>query len=439
MTAGAALVRANALALPFADESVDLVVTSPPFWKVRTYEDDGRPLDGQLGSEATMLGFLEGLWAVMAEVKRVMRPEAPAFVNLGDKYVERAGPGRPMGHYGDQDHPRYRKAERPERGGTDGLRAKSLMGIPWSFANGCTSTLAKLGGPDPGLDLILRAEVVWEKPNGLPESVTDRPRRSHEQWFMFTKRPMYGTAIDDLREPQQTAGERHEGSSGYQNATGDIARGYTERTLNPLGRLPGSVWSIGSEPLRAPDYFVEDETGWRMLSRKELWRWMEHRWRVGDYRPVRVAEVDHFAAFPTEWPRRLVTGFSPAGICLECGHGRWPRVDEERVGDGGIWPREGKHSAITGRRHDEHTQREHRGYHCACAIPSAPTRPAVVLDPFSGTGTTAMVARALDRFGVGCDLSADYLRLARWRIWQSDHGAKVRARSNRDRQQTLGV
>lgn len=77
------------------------------------------------------------------------------------------------------------------------------------------------------------------------------------------------------------------------------------------------------------------------------------------------------------------------------------------------------------------------GYACACPDDSAPTRPAVVLDPFGGTGTVAMVARALGRTGISVDLSADYCRLAAWRIFKSGHAAKAIARTNRENQGRL--
>ena len=79
------------------------------------------------------------------------------------------------------------------------------------------------------------------------------------------------------------------------------------------------------------------------------------------------------------------------------------------------------------------------GYACACPTPDAPTRPAVVLDPFGGTGTVAMVARALGRYPVHIDLSRDYLRLAKWRVYESGHAAKSRERTNREAQATLDL
>ncbi len=77
------------------------------------------------------------------------------------------------------------------------------------------------------------------------------------------------------------------------------------------------------------------------------------------------------------------------------------------------------------------------GYACACPDNSAPSTPGVVLDPFAGTGTTVMVARALGRTGIGVDLSADYLRLANWRVFHSGHAAKTMRRTNQERQGAL--
>lgn len=248
--------------------------------------------------------------------------------------------------------------------------------------------------------------------NSLPESVTDRVRRSHEQWFMFTKRPRYFSAVDEVREPQQSIGERHEGRSGYVNAAdasgGDgVARGFSERALNPLGKLPGSVWTIPTEPLRVPDHLG----------------------------------VDHFAAFPSEWPRRIILGWSPSGVCVACGEGRRPVVDvsyvpaRSRGGDGSI----NRGRAMKQDANDSTANRRKggmndtvldkdvtiTGYACACPDTDAPTRPAVILDPFCGTGTTPAVAHALGRHGIGIDLSADYLRLAEWRCNDPALRAKV--------------
>ena len=401
------LIRGDAIAIPLRDDSVDLVVTSPPYFALRSYTDGGEHYDGQIGSEPTPQAFLEALWAVTAECRRVLKPSGSMWVNLGDKYA------------GTQ--PGSRKHTHPRNNGTDanwkraaplaaiqaeaptvafgGVPSKSLMGLPWRYAIGCIDQL----------DLILRAEVIWSKPSGLPESVTDRVRRSHEQWFMFTKEPRYFAAVDEVREPHITGDAlTRVRSSNYRHAGRQVSP--TGTSGNPLGKLPGSVWTIPSEPLKVPDWLG----------------------------------VDHFAAFPQEWPRRIILGWSPSGICVECGQGRRPVVAKEAAPD--LAWRE-----VQGRKRDGTNglggstlgvpalDRATRvtGYACACPEPTAPTRPAVVLDPFGGTGTVAMVARALGRYPVHIDLSADYLKLARWRIYESGHASKTAERTNRERQGVL--
>jgi DNA modification methylase len=214
------------------------------------------------------------------------------------------------------------------------VRSKSLLGVPWRYTLRCIDDLG----------LTLRAEVIWSKPNGLPESVTDRVRRSHEQWFHLVKQPRYFAAVDEIREPHvrpKTAEELardistprssaiHDSSRGL--ARGDAApdRDATNYTgSNPLGKLPGSVRAVPSSPLKVPP-----ELG-----------------------------VDHFAAFPPAWPAWIIRGWCPNN--------------------------------------------------------------GTVLDPFGGTGTTAMAARALGRHGISVDLSADYCRLAHWRV---DNGPDLAA------------
>lgn len=328
-----------------------------------------------------------------------------------------------------------------------GVAAKSLMGLPWRYAIGCIDRLG----------LILRAEVIWQKPNGLPESVTDRVRRSHESWFHLVKQPRYYSAVDEIREPQRLSpgvnppGRRDYTTSRSSNGgTSHRNLAHPAREYNPLGKLPGSVWSIPSEPLTVPEHLG----------------------------------VDHFAAFPTEWPRRLILGWSPPGICIECREGRRPLTMARSVPvgastTGGI----AKHPSLhknDGRAGAAKISRiQIIGYVCACtpytdhperrgkafhegtdrarqgmndgnggewfrryvdelANPRGPVReydldgwtpqptcPAVVVDPFGGTGTVALAAKALGRIGVTVDRSLDYCRLAQWRCTDRREIAKA--------------
>ncbi len=303
----------NALELPVEDGSVDLVVTSPPYFGLRSYTDGGEHYEGQIGSEATPAEFVDALIAATAEMVSALKPSGSIWVNLGDKYAGNTN--------GTGAHRALSRVGGGQARTVEGAPTKSLIGIPWRYAIRCIDELG----------LILRAEVIWSKPNGLPESVTDRVRRSHETWFHFTKQPRYFAAVDEVREAHLsvvTPGRRHEGAAfgAIKNGGGDGSR-HTDG--NPLGKLPGSVWGIPTQPLRVPDHLG----------------------------------VDHFAAFPMEWPRRIIRGWCPEG--------------------------------------------------------------GTVLDPFGGTGTTALVARALGRHAIHVDLSRDYCRLAQWRV--TDPGEIARA------------
>jgi len=336
----ALVIRGDARTLPLPDASVDLIVTSPPYFGLRSYTDGGEHYAGQIGDEPTPGEYVDNLLDCTREWMRVLKPEGSLWVNLGDKYAQNGAP------------------------------AKSLLGLPWRYALACIDDLG----------LILRAEVIWSKPNGLPESVTDRVGRSHEQWFHLVKQPRYFSAVDEIREPH-TAPGRTAGARAFGARNASITRTGTGayEGPNPLGKLPGSVWEVATQPLRVPG-----ELG-----------------------------VDHYAAFPTEWPRRLILGWSPAGICTACGEGRRPVI----------------YSPRRNRRYRERVRLgirpEITGYACACPTPDAPTRPAVVLDPCGGTGTTALVASVLGRVGITVDRSADYCRIAQWRT--QDPGERARA------------
>ena len=318
----------------------------------------------------------------------MLKPSGSMWVNLGDKYSA-TGPSGPQGTTGARATRRQAKTYGSgQRVDNAGIPAKSLMGLPWRYAIGCIDQL----------DLILRAEVIWAKPNGLPESVTDRVRRSHEQWFHFTKEPRYFSAVDEVRE--QYAPEsfgKNTGQPYIASKNPTTAKAICDP--NPLGKLPGSVWTIPTEPLRVPDHLG----------------------------------VDHFAAFPSEWPRRIILGWSPSGVCVACGEGRRPVVAKEleHVNNSAHTKSRAGAALSAGHRTTGATNvaREHAtitGYACACPDTTAPTTPAVVLDPFCGTGTTPAVAHALGRHGIGIDLSADYLRLAEWRINHSGLVSKIR-------------
>ena len=294
----AVVLRGDARRLPLPDACVDLIVTSPPYFGLRSYTDGGGHYDGQIGSEATPGEWVAALVACTAEWVRVLKPSGSIFVNLGDKYSggtsgEQSGLRPQPG--ADVAAGCSRTASSVGRWLRAGCRPKSLLGLPWRYALACMDELG----------LILRRDIIWSKPNGLPESVTDRCRSSHEYLFHFTVRPRYYAAVDEIREPH--AGQASHGRAAQRRRCDGSIRRHGDRrqahsasdpaSYNPLGKLPGSVWEIPSQPLSVPAHLG----------------------------------VDHFAAFPMELPRRVILGWSPPGVCTACGEGRRPVADAEHV------------------------------------------------------------------------------------------------------------
>lgn len=374
MTFGTARVeRADARALPLPDASVDLIVTSPPYWALRDYKDGGQSLDGQIGAEATPAEYIAALLDCTREWARVLKSTGSLWVNLGDKYAgSPSGPRESLDRAG--AHVEIWRSRR--HGRRSDVPNKSLIGLPWRYAIGCIDDLG----------LILRAETIWSKPNGVPESVTDRVRRAHENWFHFTKEPRYYAAVDDIREPHishQVRGTEQAIAMARRREAGATPnpRGGTFASINPVGKLPGSVWHIATQPLTIPP----------RVSHSQCCQGTDSECDKG---------LSHFAAFPTKLIRPIILGWSPSGICLECGEGRRPLAEAYDTDA----PRPGREGARI------------IGSTCGCPHATAPTRNALVIDPFGGTGTTAMVARALGRDSISFDLSAGYLGLAEWRI-----------------------
>jgi DNA modification methylase len=426
----AGVIRADARNLPLSDASVDLIVTSPPYFGLRSYTDGGEHYDGQIGAEATPQEYVAALLECTREWMRVLKPEGSIFVDLGDKYSGAQGQtntGRGMASRTVSSADVWRQTD-PAR---TGIPNKSLMLLPERYRIGCVDELG----------LIARAVILWSKSNGMPESVTDRVRRSHEDWVHLTRRPRYYSAVDEIRE-QHTAPTRTPGANSMGGHNANLPRTATGAYdgPNPLGKLPGSVWEIATQPLKVPDHL----------------------------------EVDHYAAFPTEWPRRIIAGWSPPGICTACAEGRRPTVSsvgldmsrpqarrahalaekagltEEHlaallsvgVSDTGrgaaTQSGTGKNRAevyvladeartALGGYAREYLLRRPTGlaYVCECATLDAPTRPALIVDPFGGTGTTALAAKALGRNALSFDLSHDYARLADWRTNDPGELARV--------------
>lgn len=170
-------------------ESVSCVVTSPPYWGLRDYH-----IEGQLGLERTPDEYVCKLVATFREVKRVLKNDGTLWLNLGDSYC-----ASPKGSLNGQDKSGLTSTRTQVNApsGVDrrvaGIKQKDLVGIPWMVAFALRAD-----------GWYLRSDIIWAKNNPMPESVTDRPTRSHEFIFLLTKSAKYFYDAEAIKEPGKT-------------------------------------------------------------------------------------------------------------------------------------------------------------------------------------------------------------------------------------------
>lgn len=169
------------------DECAQSVVTSPPYWGLRDY---GIP--GQIGLESTMAGYIQALTCVFNEVKRVLKNDGVLWLNVGDGYTS----GNRGWRAPDKKNPNRAMSQRPDN--PPGLKDKDLLGVAWRLA---------FALQDNGW--FLRSDIVWHKPNAMPESVKDRPTRAHEYVFMFTRAEQYKYFNEAIKERAEDGNMRN--------------------------------------------------------------------------------------------------------------------------------------------------------------------------------------------------------------------------------------
>lgn len=220
------------------DKSVQTCVTSPPYWGLRDYGNDE-----QLGLEETPSQFVENLCKVFDEIWRVMKDDGTLWVNLGDSY---AGNTSRASNNGRAGFGNPREGIFAKFG--DGLKNKDLAGIPWRFA---------FAMQDRGW--YLRQDIIWHKPNPMPESVTDRCTKAHEYIFLLTKKPKYYYDHQAIKEQASSdsgwALQRAKGQCNFRKKIDNFDKnsgngsGYGEYTDNGL-RNKRSVWSVNVRPYK---------------------------------------------------------------------------------------------------------------------------------------------------------------------------------------------
>ncbi len=289
----------------FPDESIHCCVTSPPYWGLRDYG-----IEGQIGLENTPEEYVAKMVEVFREVKRVLRKDGTLWLNLGDTY---AGSGKAGNNPEYQKrHIQFGKIEIKERMGKPipskkiGLKSKDLVGIPWMVAFALRAD-----------GWYLRQDIIWHKPNAIPESVKDRCTKAHEYIFLLSKNRKYYYDNEAIREPYQSKREkpRNKAAEGYNNS------------------YVGGRWSEGVR-----DYYAAGKRNKRSV------------WSVTT-KPFKGA---HFATFPPDLIKPCILAGCPEG--------------------------------------------------------------GIVLDPFMGSGTTAVVALKHNRNYIGIELNPEYIKIAEKRI-----------------------
>lgn len=363
------------------DESVHCVVTSPPYWGLRDYN-----ADGQIGLEETPQAFVARLVGVFREVRRVLRKDGTCWVNLGDSYA--AG-----GVLGRKDTDEATLARRAAQSGTGqgvgsrvgvgaakpfppGFKPKDLIGIPWRVAFALQAD-----------GWWLRSDIIWAKPNPMPESVTDRPTKAHEYVFLLTKSERYFYDAEAIKEPRSpdpvSVARRDRADNGAVGTTalrgqpfGQSGKGENAVYLAETSRNKRSVWTVATAP---------------------------------------YSEA-HFATFPPDLIEPMIlAGTSAKGCCAQCGS-PWEREVERTT----MVIDRSDRTHVLGRTRSSGTMVEPPtaktiGWLLTCEC-EADVVPCTVLDPFSGAGTTALVADRLQRNAIGVEINPDYVAMSQRRI-----------------------
>ena len=399
------------------EESVHCVVTSPPYWGLRAYGGDS----GMIGMEPTFQEHLDNLVEVFTEVKRVLRADGTLWLNYGDAYTKAQGvwpdgsPRLPIvptmtykkpSEKSRPDEPsswssRHQKGMRATRDNAQSWKPKDLMMMPARVA---------IALQEDGW--WLRSEIIWHKPNPMPESAKDRPSSAHEKMFLLTKSARYFYDAVAVRTKR---------------TINSIARDYREKG----GRRAHPEEDMSRRKKHRPE-LLKNNTSMGLAKEEQMASGANLRnvWTI----PVRGLKDAHFATFPPALIEPCIkAGTSELGCCYECG-APWERLLKKELRPtrkaakrNVIDERDSKadsNSAGNNRQKDGHipgwaNEYETHGWQstCKCSVIDEPP-PCVVLDPFAGSGTTGMVADRLGRDSILIEINSEYMEMAKKRINQ---------------------
>jgi DNA modification methylase len=335
--------------------------------------------DKQLGLEETPEEFVENLVRVFKEVKRVLRDDGTVWLNLGDSYYNyRPGKGQALSKQSvsntDQDLPQ----DCARRGNKIvGLKEKDLVGIPWRVAFALQAD-----------GWYLRQDIIWHKPNPMPESVRDRCTKSHEYIFLLSKSPKYYFDNEAIKEDAKRPNEK-------QTFGGEKAKKNIIKEGDPMFRNGSEQWGR--------EIITPSKRNKRSV------------WKV----PTKPYKEAHFATFPTELIEPCVLAGCPEEICVDCGKPykrvmqKPKQLEIERNKRSGLDDR--KVGGVLDKYNRENPPID-LGLQKQCDCETNETKGGTVLDPFGGSGTTGLVASKHNRNAVLCELNEGYIDIAEKRL-----------------------
>jgi DNA modification methylase len=347
------------------DESVQCCVTSPPYWGLRNYGTEG-----QLGLEKTPEEYVAKMVEVFREVRRVLRKDGTLWLNMGDSYAsgsgERTNNNSNSGGLGRPEQTTVMnkaigmKLPKVEHG----LKPKDLIGIPWRLAFALQAD-----------GWWLRSDIIWNKPNPMPESVTDRPTKSHEYLFLLTKSPKYVYDAEAISEPLSYAS--------------------IDRLLHPSleeqygsDRVPGKT----NGPMKA-------------VSRAS--------WKGSSFDSGKTGEMKSMRGYTKPYSNKSTKEFSQNGA-QDASATKSRIVDSILSGDLVTRNKRSVWTVTTQPFAEAHFATYPPDLIKPCIL--AGSKPGdIILDPFAGSGTTGMVAIELGRKAILIELNPQYVDLIRQR------------------------
>jgi len=402
----------------FPDECVDTIITSPPYWGLRDY---GHPK--QLGLESTLEEYLQNCLNITQELKRVLKPEGVLFWVHGNSYSGNSGKKQGW-------------SDRTGMTSYDNEEARK-MGITFDFNPEYTIRRKCLTNQNYRLAILMqdqqgwiqRNEIVYAKPNYMPSgSIRDRFTNSHESIFMFSKEEKYYFDIESIRIPYAKSGLKRKQ---YQHTllgsdpnckeskgTKGLKQGAKPKTVKPnkKGKKPHDVWTIDEAILEKTVRFLGEQ------SPDLLQKYLEYLYKIlpsdiWTISPAAGTKEKHFAVFPPKLLEPMIQGTCPLWVCKKCGKPRErivKRVEDSQTQEE-LDEKRGEYAKHQIRlkkppNKDWKSEWITLGWtDCGC---NKGWKPGVVLDPFFGRGTTALVAQREKRNWVGIELNFDYISIA---------------------------